>query len=112
MTPGTSEPLVPQGFPYGERQAQVEQMQLAGLPLAPRQGNAPVPSQVQAGGGPVSPAGGQGAPAGFDLFDELQPTQPWDYQPQDPNAHLRNLAQVSPNAFVRALLTRVLGEGP
>ena len=106
--PGTSEPLVPQGLPYGERQAQVAQMQMAGLPLSPRRGNAPAPSPVPAGASPAAPIDGSGLPASFDALTELQPMQPWDTQPADPKARFRQIADTTVNSYVRELLYRTM----
>jgi hypothetical protein len=108
MSSGTSEPLVPQGLPYGERQAQVARMQQAGLPLSPRQGNASALSPAQTGAQPAVPSDGAGLPAPFDPLTELQPMQPWNSQPADPKARFRQIADTTTNSFVRELLYRTM----
>jgi len=102
---------VPVGLPYGERQVQVEQMRMAGLPLSPRQGTAPSPPGASAGVGPAAPTDGAGLPAELDLLSEMSPSQPWDYTaaPVDPQERMRREVEVSPNAYLRALVARMLG---
>ena len=99
------ESLVPQGQPYGERKATVESMRQAGMPLG-----AATPSGTQgsvpAGAGSV--AASSSPPAGTDFLTARQPSYAPDWQPEDPNAELRNLAVTSPNSFLRALLGRML----
>ena len=115
--PGTSEPLVPNNLPYGERQAQVEQMRQAGLPLAPRQG-AGNPSGVgamAAQSGAAPPFGGAAPPSAFPAGGEMSdpllsmtPNEPYNYQPADPNADLRRLAAVTPNRFLQAVIAEMM----
>jgi hypothetical protein len=92
--------LIPLDQPYGDRKKTVETMSLAGLPQSP-----PTGGRAPAVAGPSS-----GSPAGapVDFLTARQPSYPPTYQPADPLARLRNLAETSPTAKVRALLKEML----
>jgi len=95
------EELVAQGQPYGERQKTVGLMRQGGIPTTAGGGRRPQ------GGGGVPPAAA--GPAADDWLMARQPSYPQNYQPPDKYERLRNLAETSPNSFVRALLGRILG---
>ena len=93
----TDRALIPLDQPYGNRQQTVDLMRQAGQPQGA--GSAPArPATVQ-GAQPAAPA---------DFLQARQPARPMGWTPPDPVADLRNLAQTSPNAWVRAILGRVL----
>lgn len=66
----TSEPLVPTGLPYGERQAQVTARRAAGIDLAPDQGETPPPVAPPQG---AATAAVRPARADFDALLEVPP---------------------------------------
>ena len=97
----TRENLIPDDQEYGERQANRDQMREAGVP-------------TETTGPPaLAPQGPTGTPAGFDdtgdIFSEISPSMPLlDMPSRDPNARLREMASVTQNPFMRAVLEAAL----
>ena len=94
----TDRALIPLDQPYGNRQQTVDLMRQAG------QSQGAPPQNV----GAVRPVQGAQPAAPADFLQARQPARPMGWTPPDPVADLRNLAQTSPNAWVRAILGRVL----
>lgn len=92
-----SETLVPQDQPYGERQQTVAGMRQAGMPLNPaRMGGVP-PDMLR-----------ETAPTRVpDMSSILAPPAP---PPMDTREKARAIRDLTPNATLRELLTRTLGE--
>lgn len=113
----TSEPLVPNDLPQGERQKVVEGMKRAGLPLAPPAGGRPVvgatpirPQQLA----PVAdePLSGpallaETSPGDFPFLSQPQPTPPADA----PRSPIEALAASAQSDFGRAVLARLQARG-
>ena len=101
------ESMVPVDQPYGTRGQTKALMGQAGLPLSGLSGGRrvpPAPSPAAAGQAPLSP----NAAGPIDFLAERQPAHPMGWTPPDPLANIRNLAQTSPNSYVRAVLTQML----
>ena len=101
------ESLVPVDQPYGTRGQTKALMGQAGLPLSGLSGGRrvpPAPSPAAAGQVPLSP----NAAGPVDFLAERQPAYPMNWTPPDPLANIRNLAQTSPNSYVRAVLKQML----
>ncbi|HET6426904.1 MAG TPA: hypothetical protein VFJ30_00730 [Phycisphaerae bacterium] len=94
------ESLIPQDRPYGDRQTTRELMPLAGVSPAGLR-------QTPAAANPAMPSAA-GAPA--DFLTARAPSRPVNWTPPDPRAQLANLAEMSPNLYVRAVLKRMLEE--
>lgn len=110
----TSEPLVPNELPQGERQNIVAAMKAGGIPLAPTQGQQATP------GGPTVPPGltpQAGAPlTGLDLLAGRRPSDfpflqagpsPVKSQAGQPDSILSALAASSQSTFGAAVLERL-----
>lgn len=114
----TSQPLVPKGLPKGERQRTVENMQRAGIPLAPRTGQAsaglqasPGPAPVPAGADPVARVLAENTPADFPFLSQPEQaaasggaTPP----PAAPQSPMSALAASSQSQFGAAVMSRLL----
>ena len=96
----TDRSLIPLDREYGSRKETVGLMQQAGLTAGSR--------QTPAAPSPIPPEGTAGAAGLTDFLTARKPSYPQNYQAPDPLARLRNLAQTSPNAKVRALLKEML----
>ena len=101
------ESMVPVDQPYGTRGQTKALMAQAGVPLSGLSGGRrvpPAPSPAAAGQAPLSP----NAAGPIDFLAERQPAYPMNWTPPDPLANIRNLAQTSPNSYVRAVLKQML----
>ena len=99
----TRENLIPDDQEYGERQANRQQMQEAGLPT-----ETPI-----ATGQPAAPSAMPPADmGGGDVLTDMAPTRPLLDMPApvDPVAEMLELARVSQNSFVREVILRAVGE--
>lgn len=99
----TSQDLVPNDQPYGNRQETLAGMQQAGLPTEAGVGGpaaAPTPS-----GGPVPSPPPAGLPANFDVFaGRTPPEQPYASPPPAQDV-FRARAEQGPNEVLRDVLT-------
>lgn len=115
MSSRTSEPLVPNDLPQGERQNIVAAMKAGGVPLAPG-----APTQPGLGGLPAPPGGAvpqAGAPlTGPDLLTErtpadfpflTDPTARPSTPPADPDSTMSALTESSQSSFGAAVLARL-----
>ena len=94
--------LIPVDQEYGNRQKTVEAMQAAGISRSAQS------SGQMAATAPAGTSSPSGAAAPTDFLTARKPSYPQNYQTTDPLARLRNLAQTSPNVYVRALLKEIL----
>ncbi len=101
----TSEPLVPTGLPYGEREQVRAQMQQAGVPLAPVEGDPPFAGNLVAA--PPSQASSTTADevARFDALANRAPTMPMGSNVQQMSViqQYRETAAASGNAVANAV---------
>ncbi len=98
----TSEDLVPNDAPYGERQKTVAGMQLAGIPTGSTPAEPALPPPPAPAPAPAPRRPGQAA--GYDALTNRQPSTPYGVQPAgatpvDPLARLRE----SPNRIIREI---------
>jgi len=106
----SSQSLVPKDRPYGERKQLVEQMQRAGVPLAPGEGG-PQPGVGDPAASPPGRPTSSAVPQGFDVFDGREPTQPQGPQAVPPPAStggiIAETAATSPNPFIAEFAARL-----
>lgn len=99
----TSQPLVPTGQDYGDRQATVQQMRVTNLPTD-------LPAEPGPGGAAPTPTP-QGAPPdpAFDVFAGRQPSRPMFTEPAPASGidAIQAKAEASGNDFVLGVLRRL-----
>ncbi len=99
----TSEPLVPTGLPYGERQQIEGAMQTAGLPSS-------VPPPGASPSSPTPSAGGGGSLQGFDVFADREPSGVLPAEPTpDARTGFKMRVAASPNPSMRYYFSLVEG---
>lgn len=108
----TSQPLVPNDRPYGERQKLVAQMQAGGVPTGVVSG----PSETSTASAPTqNPARAGAAPtdvSSYDVFANRQPGQPQFAQqetaPVTTGGILADTAMNAVNPFIREFASRLV----
>ena len=99
----TSEPLVPTNLPYGERQQVRAQMQEAGVPLSPVEGQAPFAEAALTAPPQASPTTADEV-ARFDALANRAPTMPIGAGPTiTPTERYRQAAAQSGNPIAIAI---------
>lgn len=108
----TSEPLVPKGLPKGERQRTRENMQRAGIPLAPRASGQrqPGPAVTPAAAHPATRILSENTPADFPFLSEPTeaPTAVETAAPSEPGSQIDALAASSQSTFGTAVMARLM----
>ncbi len=103
----TSEPLVPTNLPYGERQQVRAQMQEAGVPLSPVEGQAPFAEAALTAPPQASPTTADEV-ARFDALANRQPTVPPAGRPgPGPIEQYKAQAAASGNEIAMAVAQRI-----
>ena len=103
-SPSTSEPLVPTGLPYGERETTRDAMVAADIPLAPPPLGAVSPSPKVPGTAPAA-----GVPPNFDVFANRDPLGAPQAAAVDPAVSVQQAASASPNAVMQEIAALLPG---